>query len=494
MNPRHVPTPKLQSALYLSPSSSPPLSHTKLTTSAMDETLHSCTSNNAPHVAVLSFPFASHPMSLFMLVRRLIGAAPDVMFSFFGTGNSNAMIFKNIDKGLENLRTYDVDDGIPENYVFTGKRQEDIELFMKVTPWNFKKSLEVAVMERGKKITCLLSDAFLWFSADVAEELGVPWIAAYFGGACGLTTHVNSDLIRSTIGVGPSAIAGREDETLDFIPGLSSLPIRDVQEGIIIGDLESAFNRMLHQMGQKMPQATAVVVNDFEELNPPIIKDLKSKFRNCLSVAPFTLNYPPQSDSDTSGCLSWLDKQKPSSVVYISFGTVGGLPLPELEVLAEGLEASGTPFLWSLKDKLKEQLPDSFLNKTRKRGLIVPWVPQLRVLQHTAVGVFMTHCGWNSVLESILNGIPVIGRPIFGDHHLNGRFISDVWKIGIRIDHGVYTKDGVMKGLDLMLCKEEGKKMMEKAQALKELAKRAIEIDGSTSRNFQTLLQMVSTT
>ncbi|XP_042511014.1 anthocyanidin 3-O-glucosyltransferase 7-like isoform X2 [Macadamia integrifolia] len=471
-----------------------PIQPPKTLTLTMDETFPSCISSSDAHVAVLSFPFSSHPTSLLTLVRRLVATAPNVMFSFFNTAKSNGQIFRKIDKGFENLRAYDVDDGIPENYVFTGKQQEEIELFIKVTPWNFKKGLEVAVKERGRKITSVLSDGFLWFSGEMAEEMGVPWLAVSFSEACSLTTHVDTDLIRSTIGVGQKAIAGREDETLDFIPGLSSLPIRDVQEGIIIGDLESAFNRMLHQMGQKMPQATAVVVNDFEELNPPIIKDLKSKFRNCLSVAPFTLNYPPQSDSDTSGCLSWLDKQKPSSVVYISFGTVGGLPLPELEVLAEGLEASGTPFLWSLKDKLKEQLPDSFLNKTRKRGLIVPWVPQLRVLQHTAVGVFMTHCGWNSVLESILNGIPVIGRPIFGDHHLNGRFISDVWKIGIRIDHGVYTKDGVMKGLDLMLCKEEGKKMMEKAQALKELAKRAIEIDGSTSRNFQTLLQMVSTT
>ncbi|XP_043695718.1 anthocyanidin 3-O-glucosyltransferase 7-like [Telopea speciosissima] len=460
----------------------------------MDETFESGNSNNAPHVAVLTFPFASHPMFLYTLVRHLLTAAPDVIFSFLGTATSNGQIFKNIDKGLENLKAYDVDDGIPENYVFTGNIQEQIELFMAITPWNFKKGLEIAVIERGRKITCVISDAFYWFGGEIAEEIGVPWIAASVGGACSLTTHVYTDLIRSTIGVGPNAIAGREDETLGFIQGMSSVRIRDVQDGIIVGNLESAFHRMLHRMGQMLPRATAVVVNTFEELNPTIIEDLKSKFKKCLSVAPSTLNNPPQSDSVTTGCLSWLDKQKPSSVVYISFGTVGSLPLHELEALAEGLEeASGTPFLWSLKDKLKEQLPESFLNKTKERGLIVPWVPQLRVLQHKAVGVFMTHCGWNSVLETILAGVPVIGRPIFGDHHLNGRFISDVWGIGIRIDNGIFTKDGVIKGLELLLFNEEGKKMKEKAHGLQELAKRAIEIDGSTTRNFQTLLQLIST-
>ncbi|KAJ4971785.1 hypothetical protein NE237_004884 [Protea cynaroides] len=455
----------------------------------MGETFH-----NDAHIAVLSFPFSSHPMPLLMLTRRLSAAAPDVMFSFFGTAESNGPIFRNNDKGLQNLKSYDVDDGIPENYVFTGKRQEDIELFMEATPNNFKKGIEVATMDRGRKITCVMSDAFWWFSGDIAEEMEVPWWAVWLGGDCSLSTHVYTDLIRSTIGVGPNAIAGREDETIDFIPGMSMVPFQDLQDGIILGNLESVFARMLHRMGQMIPRATAIVINTYEELNPTIIKDLKSKFQNCLSVAPFTLNYLPQTDLDTTGCLSWLDKQKPSSVAYISFGTVGALPPHELGALADGLEASGTPFLWSLKDNQKEQLPDGFLKRTKERGLIVPWVPQLRVLQHMSVGVFITHFGWNSVLESILAGVPMIGRPIFGDHQINGRFVSDVWGIGVRIDNGVFTKDGVKKGLDLVLFNEERKKIMEKVQAFKEVAKKAIELNGSSTRNFSTLLEMVSTT
>ncbi|XP_043694592.1 anthocyanidin 3-O-glucosyltransferase 7-like [Telopea speciosissima] len=438
----------------------------------MDETFHPYgASNKDPHVAVLSFPFSSHAMALFMLVRRLTAsAAPNVMFSFFGTAKSNGMFFKNIDNdGLQNLKFYDVEeDGIPENYVSTpGKFEEEIELFMAATPWNFKK-----------------------------DEMGVPWLAFFIGEASGLAAHIYTDLIRSTIGVGKNAVAGREDETLGFIPGMSSACIRDLQDGIIVGNLESTFASMLHRMGKMLPRATAVLINTYEEVNPTIIQDLNSKFQKCLSVAPFTLDYPPQSDSDTTGCLSWLDKQKPSSVAYISFGTVAAAALPahELEALAEGLEASGIPFLWSLKDKLKERLPVSFLNKTKERGLIVPWAPQMRVLQHTSVCVFMTQCGWSSVLESILAGVPVIGRPIFGDQPLNGWSISDVLGIGIRIDNGIFTKDGVIKGLDLVLFKEEGKKIMEKVQAFKELANQAIETDGTSTRNFKTLLQIVSST
>ncbi|XP_043694595.1 anthocyanidin 3-O-glucosyltransferase UFGT-like [Telopea speciosissima] len=170
----------------------------------MDETFHAGNSNNAPHIASLSFPFASHPMPLFMLACRLLIAAPDVMFSFFGTATSNGQIFKNINKCLENLKAYDVDDGIPKNNVFTSTIQEQMELFMAVTPWNFKKGIEVAMLERRRKITCLMSDAFYWFCGDIAVEIGIPWIAASLAGDCSLTTHVYTNLIHSTIGVGPN--------------------------------------------------------------------------------------------------------------------------------------------------------------------------------------------------------------------------------------------------------------------------------------------------
>ncbi|XP_042488269.1 anthocyanidin 3-O-glucosyltransferase 7-like [Macadamia integrifolia] len=128
---------------------------------------------------------------------------------------------------------------------------------------------------------------------------------------------------------------------------MSSITLRDVQDGIILGNLESTLSCMLYRMGQMLPRATAVLINTYEEVNPTIIKELKSKLQNCLSVAPFTLDYPPQSNTDTTGCLSWLDKQKSSSVVYISFGIIWALASHELGALAEGLEASGTPFLWS---------------------------------------------------------------------------------------------------------------------------------------------------
>ena len=284
---------------------------------------------------------------------------------------------------------------------------------------------------------------------------------------------------------------GHENQTLKFIQGMSQIQVRDLPEGVLFGNIESIFSRMLQQMGQMLPQATAVFINSFEELDPITTNDLKTKFNKFLNIGPSNL-ISPQTTSDTSGCLSWLEKQKAASVAYISFGSVTTPPPNELKALAEALEAGGVPFLWSLKDMYKVHLPNGFLEKTKVNGMIVPWAPQLDILAHGAVGVFITHCGWNSLLESISGGVPMICRPFFGDQKLNGRVVEDVLEVGLKIEGGIFTKNGVVSSLDLILFQEKGKKMREKMKVLKELAKKAVGPKGSSTRNFESLLQIVS--
>ena len=160
--------------------------------------------------------------------------------------------------------------------------------------------------------------------------------------------------------------------------------------------------------------------------------------------------------------LPWLDKQKPTSVAYISFGIVAAVPPNEFVALAEALEASGVPFLWSLKDNFKQILPNGFVQWTSLQGKIVPWAPQSHVLAHSTVGVYVTHCGstvgvyvthcgYNSVFESIVGQVPMICRPILGDNMMNGRMVEAVWGIGVRVEGGVFTKNGMLKSLELVL-------------------------------------------
>ncbi|XP_022746913.1 anthocyanidin 3-O-glucosyltransferase 2-like [Durio zibethinus] len=441
------------------------------------------------HVAVLAFPFATHPPPLLTITRRLASAAPSTLFSFFSTSESNTSLFSTSLPMLPNIKAYNISDGVPEGHVFVEKPLEDIELFMKVGRENFRKGMEVAVAETGRKLSCLVTDAFLWFGKEMAEENGVAWVPFFVSGVCPLSSHVYTDLIRENFGV--AGIVGREDQTLDFIPGMSKVRIHDLPEGIVSGNLGSIFSRMLHQMGQVLPQAAAVFINSFEELDPVITNDMKSKFKKFLNVGPLILSTPPPAVPDSHGCLAWLDKQKPATAAYISFGSVATLPPNELVAVAEALEASRVPFIWSLRDNSKVDLPNGFLD--RANGIVVPWAPQIDVLAHSAVGVFISHGGYNSTLESIAAGrVPMIVRPFFGDHGLNGRMVQDVWEIGVIVKGGIFTKNGLISSLDLVLSQEKGKKMRENLKAIMELAQRAVGPEGSSTENFKALLDLVS--
>nr|BBM96381.1 UDP-glucose:anthocyanidin 3-O-glucosyltransferase [Matthiola incana] len=440
------------------------------------------------HVAVLAFPFGTHAAPLLAVVRRLASAAPTTLFSFFNTTPSNSSLFSN--DLPANIKFHDVADGVPDGYVFTGRPQEAIELFLKAAPEIFRREIAAAETEVGRKVKCLLTDAFFWFAADMAEEMNATWVAFWTAGPNSLSAHLYTDLIRETIGV--NEVDGKKEETLGFISGMEKIRVKDTPEGVVFGNLNSVFSNTLHQMGLALPRASAVFLNSFEEIDPTLTHTLRTKFKHYLNIGPLALSSQTETlVHDPHGCLAWMGKRSPASVAYISFGTVMTPPPGELVAIAQGLESSKVPFVWSLKEKNMVHLPKGFLERTSEQGIVIPWAPQVELLKHDATGVLVTHCGWNSVLESVSGGVPMICRPFFGDQRLNGRAVEVVWEIGMTIINGVFTKEGFEKCLDQVLVQDDGKKMKGNAKKLREQAQEAVSTKGSSSENFKGLLDAV---
>ncbi|XP_030535688.1 anthocyanidin 3-O-glucosyltransferase 7-like [Rhodamnia argentea] len=437
------------------------------------------------HVAVFAFPFATHALALLRLVRRIAEASPATMFSFLSSEKSNLACFsggRRDDGGTcPNLVAYDVWDGAPEGYVPSGRNPvEPVEIFLRAVPGNFESVLRAAERERGCNITCLLTDAFYWFGADMARERSVPWVPVWTAGPSALIAHMETDSIRQ--------IFGTSGKMLDAIPGLSAMRMTDVPKEIL--DATTPFPTMLYRMGQVLPQATAVVSNSFEDIDPIVEGELHSKLRKFLDVGPFVLSPPPPL-SDEHGCIPWLDKQETASVVYVSFGSMIRPPPHEITAIVNALDKAASPFLWSFRGDAQAELPREFLER-RTRGKVVPWAPQLHVLGHRAVGAFVTHCGWNSVLESMIGGVPMVGRPFFGEQSMNARAVEDVWRIGVAVEGGAFTEEATADALERVLAGEEGKRMRERAGALKEMALKAVEPQGSSTRNFKALVEIVT--
>ncbi|KZV26974.1 anthocyanidin 3-O-glucosyltransferase 7-like [Dorcoceras hygrometricum] len=434
------------------------------------------------HLAAFAFPFGSHPTALFHLVQRLAAACPQVHFSYFNIESSNKKVLSRLDTTHSNIKIYHVDDGVPEGHVSSGNPMEFIEFFIKATPANFSKRLEQVEKEMGTKATCLLSDAFLWFSGDMAQERGIPWLAYWAAGPSSISLHLYIHGIRAKLGNDDGQIQNL-DQTLDFIPGMSAIRASDLPVEIL--QINGLFSHMLYNMSDTINRAY-VVLNSFDGVDSVVECDLKSKLKRLLNIGPFPLPKALKCTEDQSGCLSWLSHQDAASVAYISFGTILTPPQPELVALAEALEEKQVPYLWSFADNSKRILIQGFFERTGRIGKLVEWAPQTEVLSHPSVGVFVTHCGWNSTLESILGGVPMICMPFFADQMINRRLMENVWRIGVGVQ-GDFSKSGMVEALDLVLWKDEGNKMRENIGRLKERAYMAVAEKGSSTEDFKSL-------
>lgn len=202
--------------------------------------------------------------------------------------------------------------------------------------------------------------------------------------------------------------------------------------------------------------------------------------------------YKPEVES----CINWLDDKDSGTVVYVSFGSIDRLSEEYVDEIGRGLLKSNYYFLWAIRDCEREKLSKDFMCESSEKGLIVSWCPQLDVLAHKAVGSFMTHCGWNSTLEALSLGVPMVAVPVWFDQPTNGKYIGDVWRVGVRVP---INESGMVSGEEVAVCimdAMEGDKkeeIRENALKWKQLAIEAMGEGGSSDQNINDfLLKLVS--
>ena len=191
-----------------------------------------------------------------------------------------------------------------------------------------------------------------------------------------------------------------------------------------------------------------VVVNTFQELEPAYVKEYKeARSGKAWSIGPVSLCNKIGEDKAERGnkavigqdeCFKWLDAREEGSVLYVCLGSICNLPLSQLKELGLGLEESQRPFIWVIRgwekyNELAEWILESgFEERVKERGLLIKgWAPQVLILSHPSVGGFLTHCGWNSTLEGITSGVPLLTWPLLGDQFCNQKLIVQVLKVGV---------------------------------------------------------------
>ncbi|XP_027075756.1 gallate 1-beta-glucosyltransferase 84A24-like [Coffea arabica] len=260
---------------------------------------------------------------------------------------------------------------------------------------------------------------------------------------------------------------------------------------------------ILGQM-KNLSKSICILMDTFQELEDDVL-DYMSKLCPVKPIGPLFIN-PKVSSSNISvdilkadDCMGWLDSKPPSSVAYISFGSVVFLKQEQVTEIAYGLLNSGVSFMWVMKppEKLYSSkphvLPDGFWEKVGDKGKVVQWSPQQQVLAHPSISCFLTHCGWNSTLEALACGVPVLAFPHWGDQVTNAKYLVDEFRVGIRMCRGV-AEDKIIPKEDVEKCLVGPKAAEIKESALKwkKKAEEAVALAGSSNQNMQDILNQIT--
>lgn len=339
-------------------------------------------------------------------------------------------------------------------------------------------------------VACLLYDANVTWATNVVNEMGIR-SAAFLTHSCAFFASLylmHCDLL----GVVPSVPIQSMPELPELrVPTMPSLGPQTGRYPPIIRFLLTQFDNI--------EKADWVLFNSFHMLEEEVINQIL-KLWPVRPIGPtlpsFYLDNRVEVDDDyafnvhnpnTDICLKWLDSKDTRSVIYVSFGSVSSLSKEQTAELAEALVNSGKSFLWVVRPSEKHTLPTNFIEETSNQGLIVKWCPQLAVLSHDSVGCFISHCGWNSTIESISLGVPIVSMPQFLDQITDAYFVEHIWQVGIQPkadDKGFSQSVEISRCIRDIMQGERGEETRNNAARLKALAKEAVAEGGSSDRNM----------
>eukprot|EP00253_Pinus_taeda_P036474 PITA_36474 len=474
------------------------------------------------HAVIVPYPFQGHINALMNLSQLLVARGSFVTFvntdwthkRMVEASKDAKSHVSGDDPQLEQrgrrIRFLSIPEGLPLNQDRASNLGELVVALQKLGP-----ALEVLLRSAEEEspawppITFIVTDAFMSCTEQVASNMKVPRVIFWPLCAASSISQCYANLLISE-GFIPVKVreAKNPEKLITCLPGnIPPLRPTDLLSFYRAEDpSDILFNACFHE-SQKQSKGDYILVNTFEELEGrDAVTALALNASPAFAVGPLFL--PNFLEGRSSGyslweeeerCLLWLNMQQPGSVIYVSFGSLAVKSEKQLDQLALGLESCGHPFLWVLRLDIAEGqaaiLPEGFEERTKKRALFVKWAPQVKVLAHASVGLFLTHCGWNSMLESMSMGVPVVGFPYFGDQFLNCRFAKEVWKIGLDFedvdmdDQKVVMKEEIEDVVRRMMKTAEGKKMRNNVLRLKESATKAVLPGGSSFLNINTFLE-----
>nr|UMK68138.1 UGT26 [Aesculus chinensis] len=455
---------------------------------------------------VILFPFMSkgHTIPLLHLAQLLL-RRPRVAVTVFTTP-ANRPFTSNF---LRNTAASIIDLPFPENVpeIAPGIESTDklpsMSLFVpfaratKLMQPDFERAVEAM-----PRVSFLVSDGFLWWTLESATKFGFPRFVFY-----GMNNY--SGCVCRAVVENRLLYGRKSDDELVTVTGFPWIKVTRNDFEPTFTDPEPKgpmFDLVIDQV-IATSNSYGLIVNSFYELESLFVEHKNREAKpKVWCVGPLCLADPlrvqdqlPPHQKPT--WIQWLDQklEQGRSVLYVAFGTQAEISEEQVKEISSGLEESKVNFLWVIRKK-ESELGDGFEKRVKERGLIVrEWVDQREMLLHQSIHGFLSHCGWNSVMESICAGVPILAWPMMAEQPLNARMVVEEIKVGLRVEtcngsvRGFVKKEGLEKMVKELMEGEKGKEVRKKAKEYAEMARKAMDEDnGSSCRTLDMLMAEIS--
>ncbi|EYU34480.1 hypothetical protein ABFS82_10G093700 [Erythranthe guttata] len=470
-----------------------------------------------PHAIMISLPYQGHINPFVNLALKLASEGVSVTFvhlefvhhKLSKARRQNPNEFDLFDQARESgldIQYTTIGDGFPLEFDRDLHLMEYWESFMRDFPAIVDEFIAEKIRSHPVRYF-LVSDTIYWWSSIVAEKYKLVNVSLWTEPALVFSLMYHSRLLSEN---GHFPCKDGIVEEIDYVPGVGKISTQDLMPYLKEAESQSIITKLLSVAFENVKNADFLLHNTVQQLESETLLYLNKQLPN-YAIGPINFSESPAITNNKSvvsktslwsesDCTKWLGSKPHGSVLYVSFGSLVQTSKQVIEEVANGLLLSEVNFIWVVRLGIagfgddcgdNNVLPLGFEDeiKLKGRGLIIPWCDQIRVLSNPAIGGFLTHCGWNSTLESMWCGVPMICYPIDWDQVTNRKLVVDDWKIGVNLCDNYGNKSSldrkkVGEKIKQFMSEATWKSLKLEAVKIKQILEEAVEIDGSSEVNF----------